>query len=65
MQTFEIILSIVSVTVAVASIWYTIRIVKTSGRDRPRDPERVQRFVDAMTAHTPINSSEPLPKVPE
>ena len=44
MQSFDIILSVTSVLVSAVGLW----IVKTSGRDRPRNPERVQDFVDRV-----------------
>lgn len=46
MQTFEIILSVISVSFAGLVHWFVHHIVKTSGRDRPCDPARVQKLVD-------------------
>lgn len=46
MTPFEIALSIASVLAAGGSLFYVHWIVRISGRDRPYDPEAVQRFVD-------------------
>lgn len=46
MNLFETIISAGSVIIAICGLWYVRHIVRTSGRDRPHDPERVQRFVE-------------------
>ena len=46
MTHFEMALSIASVFASCAGLLYVRWIVRTSGRDRPYDPEAVQRFVD-------------------
>lgn len=51
MQQFEIILSVISVVVAMAGLLLVYWIVRTSGRDRPRDPARVQRLVDKINRY--------------
>ena len=51
MQPFEIILSVISVVVAMAGLLLVYWIVRTSGRDRPRDPARVQRLVDKINRY--------------
>lgn len=48
MQSFDIILSLTSVLVSAVGLWIVYWIVKTSGRDRPRNPERVQDLVDRV-----------------
>lgn len=48
MQSFDIILSVTSVLVSAVGLWIVYWIVKTSGRDRPRNPERVQDLVDRV-----------------
>lgn len=51
MQPFEIVLSIISVLVALAGLLLAYYIVRTSGRDRPRDPARVQRLVNKINRY--------------
>ena len=51
MTKFEIIISAGSVMIALCVLWYVRYVVRTSGRDRPRDPDRVQRFVERMKQH--------------
>jgi len=46
MQTFDIILSGTSVLVSAVGLLIVYNIVKTSGRDRPRNPESVQDLVN-------------------
>jgi hypothetical protein len=46
MTDFELILSISSITAAGAGLWYVQRLVRSSGRDRLRNPEAVQRLVN-------------------
>jgi hypothetical protein len=48
MTLFEVIISAVSVMIALCGLWYVRHIVRTSGRDRPHDPDRVKRFVELM-----------------
>lgn len=48
MQSFDIILSVTSVLVSAVGLWIVYWIVKTSGRDRPQNPERVQDLVDRV-----------------
>lgn len=48
MESFDIILSVTSVLVSAVGLWIVYWIVKTSGRDRPRNPERVQDLVDRV-----------------
>ena len=50
MLPFEIMLSVTSIVIAAASLLLVHRIIRTSGRDRPRDPARVQRLVDKMNS---------------
>jgi hypothetical protein len=45
MTGFEIFLCVTWVAFCAAAIVYMHHIVKVSGRDRPRDPERVRRLV--------------------
>ena len=59
MQTFEIILSLAAVSFAGLVHWLLHHIVKTSGRDRPRDSARVQKLVDRVNQY-----SEGLPELP-
>jgi hypothetical protein len=46
MTTFEMMLSLSSVAAGAATIFYVANLVKISGRDRPEDPERLQRFIE-------------------
>ena len=46
MSLFEVFLSVASIITAVAGLYYVHHIVKTSGRDRPRDPVAVRRLID-------------------
>lgn len=46
MTVVEVILSASSVAIAGAGLWYVQHVVRTSGRDRPRDPEAVDRLVE-------------------
>lgn len=46
MTTFEVHLSIGSVTGVIAVLVYVRHVVRTAGRDRPRDPEALRRFVE-------------------
>jgi hypothetical protein len=46
MNLFETIISAVSVVIAICGLWYIRHIVRTSGRDRPHDPERLQRLLE-------------------
>ncbi|SEL61913.1 hypothetical protein SAMN05444413_11214 [Roseivivax marinus] len=46
MTVFEMTLSAGSVAGAVLGLWYVRYIVRTSGRDRPHDPEAVERLVE-------------------
>ncbi|WP_157084448.1 hypothetical protein [Sediminimonas qiaohouensis] len=46
MTTFEVYLSIGSVTGAIAVSFYVRHVVRTAGRDRPRNPEALRRFVE-------------------
>lgn len=45
MTTFELIVSAASVVLAGAAIAYLAHLARVSGRDRPRDPERLRRFI--------------------
>lgn len=49
MTRFDIGLSVGSVILSGVGMAYVAYIVKTSGRDRPRDPEAVQKFIDSVT----------------
>lgn len=51
MTWFEIILSTGTVATTVAGIFYIARIARTSGRDRPSDPARVNAMVKAAPLH--------------
>jgi hypothetical protein len=51
MLPFEIMLSVTSIVIAAAGLLLVHRIIRTSGRDRPRDPARVQRLVDNMNSY--------------
>ena len=46
MTTFEVYLSIGAVAIAIAVSLYVQHLVRTSGRDRPHDPEAVRRFIE-------------------
>lgn len=46
MTVFEMILSASSVAVAGVGLRYVEHVVRTSGRDRPRDPESIDRLVE-------------------
>jgi len=46
MTTFEVCLSIGSVAVAIAVSLYVSHAVRTTGRDRPRNPEALRRFIE-------------------
>lgn len=46
MTLFEMILSASSVVLAGMGLWFVGHVVRTSGRDRPRDPEAVQRLIE-------------------
>lgn len=46
MTAFEIAVGLGSIATAGAGMAYVGYLVKTSGRDRPDDPARVQRFLD-------------------
>lgn len=46
MTPFEIALSFGSVAAAGIGLVYVAHVVKTSGRDRPHDPDAVQRLLD-------------------
>ncbi|KKN51325.1 hypothetical protein LCGC14_0623810 [marine sediment metagenome] len=48
MTLFETIISAGSVMIAICGIWYVRYIVRTSGRDRPRNPERVRRMIEKV-----------------
>jgi hypothetical protein len=48
MTLFEIIISAGSVVIAICGLWYVRYVVRTSGRDRPHDPERVRRLVEMV-----------------
>lgn len=50
MTGFEIFLSAGSVATAIGGLAYVAHVVRTSGRDRPHDPERV----DAMVKNAPL-----------
>lgn len=52
MTTLDVIISISSVVLSVSGILYCRHVAKHAGRDRPRDPEAVQRFVDKMLYDT-------------
>lgn len=45
MTSLEMIISGIAVCLAVVLSAYSYHLAKTSGRDRPHDPERVRRFV--------------------
>lgn len=47
MTTLEIVISAGSVVTATATIAYVIHVARHAGRDRPHDPARLKRFVDA------------------
>ena len=46
MTTFEAILSAIAVVIAAGCLYIVKRIVSTSGRDRPHDPERTKRLIE-------------------
>jgi len=46
MQIVDIILSVTSVLVSAVGLLIVYYIVKTSGRDRPRNPKRIQDLVN-------------------
>ncbi len=45
MSGVELTLVMGSVLLAILAVFFVAYVVKISGRDRPRDPERVKRFV--------------------
>ena len=47
MTPVEIILSVASVVIALGVSLWMRHLGNTAGRDRPRDPERLQRFLDS------------------
>ena len=49
--TFDIVVSIASVVLGTAAIVYVIYLCRVSGRDRPRDPERLRRFIAKAPYH--------------
>jgi hypothetical protein len=51
MNTFDIIVSIASVVLGGAAIAYVAYLARVSGRDRPRDPERLRRFIENAPYH--------------
>jgi hypothetical protein len=48
MTLFETLISAGSIIIALCCIWYVRHIVRTSGRDRPRNPERVWRLIEKV-----------------
>jgi len=46
MSLFEASLSVASIVAAASGLYYVHHIVKTSGRDRPRDSAAVWRFIE-------------------
>jgi hypothetical protein len=46
MTLFEVILSFSSLAIGVVAVCYVAHLIKISGRGRPEDQERVQRFID-------------------
>ena len=46
MSFFEVFLSVVSVVASASGLYYVRWIVKTSGRDRPKDPAAVLRLIE-------------------
>lgn len=46
MTTFEVYLSIGSLAGAIFVLLYVRHVVRTAGRDRPRNPEALRRFVE-------------------
>jgi hypothetical protein len=48
MTPFETIISVGSVAIAVFCVWYVRKIVRTSVRDRPRNPERVRGLIEKV-----------------
>ena len=46
MTTFEVYLSIGSMASAIAVSLYVRHVVRTAGRDRPRNPEALRRFIE-------------------
>ena len=46
MTSLEILLSSTAVAVAIAGNLYVLKVVRSSGRDRPHDPERVQKLIE-------------------
>jgi putative toxin-antitoxin system antitoxin component (TIGR02293 family) len=51
MTTFDIIISVASVVLGTAGILYVMYVTKHAGRDRPRDPERLRRFIENAPYH--------------
>lgn len=47
MTNLEIVISAGSVVTAAATIAYVMHVARHAGRDRPHDPARVKRFVEA------------------
>lgn len=46
MTTVDIAVSVGSVAISIIGILYALHVARTSGRDRPRDPEAVRRLVE-------------------
>ena len=46
MSLFEVSLSVASIVAAASGLYYVHHIVKTSGRDRPKDPAAVLRLIE-------------------
>lgn len=48
MQNIYVFLTAASVVLAALGLLFVKWIIKTSGRDRPYDPERLRRFIDKV-----------------
>lgn len=47
MTNLEIAISAGSILTAAATVAYVVNVVRHAGRDRPQDPARLKRFVEA------------------
>ena len=60
MENIHIVLSASSVLLAALGLLFAGWIVKTSGRDRPHDPERLNRFIHEALRETGLTTDETI-----
>ena len=53
MTSFDIAVSLIYLAAAVAGSVFALYILRTSGRDRPSDPEGVRRFIESAPRYRP------------